>query len=70
MGRGVTRCETYMRVCPLLLLWRLQVYVSVYADGPTRVLCFSEERITQSAVHDQNSLINLAYRWVVGGRAL
>lgn len=59
----------------LLLMWcggpaYLQVYVSVYADGPTRVLCFSEERITQSAMHDQNSLINLAYRWVVDTGAL
>ncbi len=32
----------------------------MYADGPTRVLCFSEDR--SGAADDENSLLNLSYR--------
>ena len=40
----------------------LQVYVTVYADGPTRVLCFSEDRSGVFNMDDENSLMNLSYR--------
>eukprot|EP00798_Chlamydomonas_sp_ICE-L_P006035 gene6035-2644_t len=42
-----------------------KIYVTVYADGPTRVLCFSEDPTFISTVintSDINSLPNLAYR--------
>ena len=40
-----------------------KVFVSVYADGPTRVLCFNEEKTSITSVEDVNSLVNLTYRW-------
>ncbi|KAL6762638.1 hypothetical protein V8C86DRAFT_613892 [Haematococcus lacustris] len=39
-----------------------KVYVSVYAEGPTRVLCFAEDKATISSVDDQGSLMSLALR--------
>ncbi|GIL71927.1 hypothetical protein Vretifemale_2372 [Volvox reticuliferus] len=39
-----------------------KVYVSVYADGPTRVLCFSEDRSGAANLDDEDSLLNLSYR--------
>jgi len=39
-----------------------QVYVSVYAEGPMRVLCFAEEKTSVTSVDDANSLLNLAIR--------
>ncbi|EFJ52490.1 hypothetical protein VOLCADRAFT_102987 [Volvox carteri f. nagariensis] len=39
-----------------------KVYVTVYADGPTRVLCFSEDRSGAANLDDENSLLNLSYR--------
>jgi hypothetical protein len=40
----------------------LQVHVSIYADGPTRVLCFSDERRVAASEEDENSTLNLGYR--------
>ncbi|MEW5296934.1 MAG: hypothetical protein WDW36_000180 [Sanguina aurantia] len=34
----------------------------VYADGPTRILCFSEDKAAVATVDDVNSLLNLTYR--------
>ena len=39
----------------------LQVYVSVYADGPTRVLRFADEKAT-ALLEDQQSILDLAAR--------
>ncbi len=39
-----------------------QVHVTVFADGPTRVLCFSEDRTGAANMDDENSLVNLSYR--------
>ncbi|GLC63393.1 hypothetical protein PLESTF_000031500 [Pleodorina starrii] len=39
-----------------------KVYVTVHADGPTRVLCFSEDRSGVAYLDDENSLLNLSYR--------
>lgn len=39
----------------------LQVYVSVYADGPTRVLRFADEKST-ALLEDQQSILDLAAR--------
>ncbi|GLI64033.1 hypothetical protein VaNZ11_007171 [Volvox africanus] len=39
-----------------------KVYVTVYADGPTRVLCFSEDRSGAANLDDEDSLLNLSYR--------
>jgi hypothetical protein len=36
--------------------------VSIYADGPTRVLCFSDERRVAAAEEDESSALNLGYR--------
>ena len=47
-----------MRIHPL----SCQVYVTVYADGPTRVLCFTEDRTGVASMDDENSLLNLTYR--------
>jgi hypothetical protein len=38
-----------------------KVHVSMYADGPTRVLCFSDERRAASS-EDESSGLNLSYR--------
>ena len=40
----------------------LQVYVSIYAEGPMRVLCFAEEKTSITSVDDVNSVLNLAIR--------
>lgn len=45
----------------LLALGNLQVYVMVYADGPTRVLCFSDEPTTHM-VEAEQSILDLAAR--------
>ena len=39
----------------------MQVYVSVYADGPTRVLRFADEKAT-ALLEDQQSILDLAAR--------
>jgi hypothetical protein len=40
-----------------------KVYVYVYAEGPTRILCFAEEKLNLlSAANDENSVVNLATR--------
>ena len=39
----------------------MQVYVMVYADGPTRVLCFSDEPSAQ-LVEAEQSVLDLAAR--------
>lgn len=40
----------------------LQVYVSIYAEGPMRVLCFAEEKTSITSVDDVNSVVNMAIR--------
>ncbi len=44
-----------------------QVYVSVYAEGPTRILCFGEEKMDLTSVNDENSVPNLVDRCEKGG---
>lgn len=40
-----------------------KVFVNVYADGPTRVLCFSDDKSAILAnVEDENSVPNLMHR--------
>jgi hypothetical protein len=41
-----------------------QVYVSIYAEGPMRVLCFAEEKTSITSVDDVNSVLNMAIRCV------
>lgn len=49
--------------CPKVISFRClsQVYVMVYADGPTRVLCFSDEPSIQ-LVEAEQSVLDLAAR--------
>lgn len=39
-----------------------KVYVTIYAEGPTRVLCFSEEKTSLTSVEDESSVMSLAIR--------
>lgn len=39
-----------------------KVYVSIYAEGPMRVLCFAEEKTSITSVDDVNSVLNMAIR--------
>lgn len=40
----------------------MQVYVSLYADGPTEVLCFSEDTADIGSVKNTSVLLNMSYR--------
>lgn len=48
----------------------VQVYVSIYAEGPMRVLCFAEEKTSITSIDDVNSVLNMAIRCVIGGACL
>ena len=52
-----------MHLSPHDLVWLayLQVYVSVYADGPTRVLRFADEKST-ALLEAELSILDLAAR--------
>jgi hypothetical protein len=39
-----------------------KVYVSIYAEGPTRVLCFAEDKASITSVDDSTSVMNLTTR--------
>ncbi|KAF5841304.1 hypothetical protein DUNSADRAFT_13577 [Dunaliella salina] len=39
-----------------------KVYVTIYAEGPMRVLCFAEEKTSITSVDDVNSVLNMAIR--------
>jgi hypothetical protein len=41
-----------------------KVYVSIYAEGPTRVLCFAEDKTSITSVDDSTSVIHLTTRCV------
>jgi hypothetical protein len=51
-----------LRGSPAARLPPPQVHVSIYADGPTRVLCFSDERRVAAAEEDESSALHLGYR--------
>lgn len=52
---------TYASQHDILLNWHMQVYVTVYSDGPTRVLRLSDEPNITSREAEQ-SVLDLAAR--------
>ncbi len=61
---GMTEAQRMQRLArELMHSYARKVHVSIYAEGPTRILCFSEDKINAASSDDEDSLPNLEVRY-------